>query len=93
MKTWMVVLAAVGTLAVGPGTVLAQDCPALIAEARALLEQVKKSPGGLLGPIRESRVASAEVRIRSAEAAHAAEQHDVATREANEALRVLRPPH
>ena len=65
----------------------ANQCPTLIAKARAALEQYKKAPG--LAAIKDAKIAAVETNLRAATSAHDAGQHDEAMRQANEALKAL----
>ena len=86
MTTWirLTVLA----LAIASAAEAAQ-CPGLIAQARAQLEQYRKTPG--FAAIKDAKIAAVETNLRAAESAHAAGDHDEATQKANEALKLLRP--
>ena len=66
----------------------AAQCPGLIAQARAQLEQYRKTPA--FAAIKDAKIAAVETSIRAAESAHAAGDHDEATQKANEALKLLR---
>ena len=73
---------------VGLGNVAAADnCPVVIAQARAALEQYKKAPG--IPAIKDAAVAVAETNLKSAVGAHEAGQHDESKRFAREALRAI----
>jgi hypothetical protein len=65
----------------------ANQCPTLIAKARAALEQYKKAPG--LAAIKDAKIAAVETNLQAAESAHDAGQHEEAMRQANEALKAL----
>jgi hypothetical protein len=84
---------ALGTIAIvvglmgGAGVASAFQCPALIEQAKAALDQYRRTPG--LAAIKDARIAAAEANIRSAEASHAGGQHDEAVRQAKEALSAL----
>lgn len=63
------------------------QCPTLIEQGKAALESFKRtSPGG---PIKDAKVVSVESKLRYAQDAHTAEQHDTAVKEAKEALKML----
>ena len=74
------VMAAVGTAA-------AFQCPSLIERGRAALADFKRAAPG--GPIKDAKVAAVESKLRYAQEAHSAEQHDTAVKEASEALKML----
>lgn len=73
---------------VGLGNVAAADnCPTAIAQARAALEQYKKTPG--IPAIKDAAVAAAETNLKSAQGAHEAGEHGESKRFAREALRAI----
>ena len=73
---------------VGLGNVAAADnCPAVITQARAAVEQYRKGPG--IPAIKDAAVAVAETNLKSAQGAHEAGQHDESKRFVREALRAI----
>jgi hypothetical protein len=81
-----VVLATALVLASGD-VALAFQCPTLIERAQAALADFKRTaPAGV---IKDARVAAVESKLRYAQEAHAGEQHDIAVKEATEALKQL----
>ena len=83
---WIVMLAAMLTLSTAFDA-RASQCPALIEQARAALENFKRTTPA--GPIKDAKVAAVESKLRYANDAHTAEQHDIAVKEASEALKML----
>jgi hypothetical protein len=69
------------------GSAAAFECPTLIKQAREALEQFRRTPG--LAAIKDAKIAAVETNLQAAESAHSAGQHDEATRQAKEALKVL----
>jgi len=63
------------------------QCPSLIEQGRAALENFKRTAPG--GPIKDAKVVAVESKLRYAQDAHTAEQHETAVKEANEALKML----
>jgi hypothetical protein len=87
MKTILSLVIAI-VLAGSGGVAWASGCPALIAQAKAALEQYKKTPG--IAAIKDAKIAAVETNIRAAESAHGGGQHDESMQKANEALKLLR---
>lgn len=65
----------------------ADDCETLIQQAREALEQFRRAPGP--AGVKDARIASAEIAIRSAQGAHDAGEHAEGVRQATAALRTL----
>ena len=63
------------------------QCPTLIEKGRAALADFKRTAPA--GPIKDAKAAAIESKLRYAQDAHSAEQHDTAVKEANEALKML----
>ncbi|MBI1733776.1 MAG: hypothetical protein HYR51_01255 [Candidatus Rokubacteria bacterium] len=88
MNTWLRSTVAVLALGLLAGPAGASECPGLIAQARTLLEQYRKTPG--FAAVKDARIAAVETNLRAAEAAHGGGNHDEAVQKANEALKLLR---
>ena len=63
------------------------QCPTLIEQGRAALAEFKRTAPP--GPIKDAKVAAVESKLRYAQDAHSAEQHDIAVKEAGDALKQL----
>lgn len=70
------------------GSAGAFQCPTLIEQGKAALENFKRTAPGI-GPIKDAKIAAVESKLRYAQDAHTAEQHDTAVKEATEALKML----
>ena len=81
-----VILAAVIVMSTGEFA-SAFQCPTLVERGKAALADFKRTAPA--GPIKDAKVAAVESKLRYAQDAHTAEQHDTAVKEANEALKML----
>lgn len=88
MSLWRRSAAAILALGWAVGPVSAGQCPELIAQARAQLEQYRKTPG--FAAVKDAKIAAVETNLRAAESAHGGGNHDEAMQKANEALKLLR---
>jgi uncharacterized protein YPO0396 len=77
----------IAVIIVGSASLAWADCSDTIAQAKAALEEVKRTPG--IAAVKDAKIAAAQTNIASAEAACSAGQDEEATRQAKEALRAL----
>lgn len=87
MRTRLAAIVILAVVAWAGDVAWAFQCPALIQQARAALEQFKRAPG--LAAVKDAKIAAVETNLRNAEAAHGGGQHDEAVRQATEALKLL----
>ena len=64
--------------------VFASNCPNAIQQARAALEQFKKTPG--IAAIKDAKIAAAETNLKAAQSAHDGGEHDEAMQKVKAAL-------
>ena len=67
--------------------VFANDCPNAIRQARAAVEQFKKTPG--IAAIKDAKIAAAETNLKAAQSAHDGGEHAEALQKAKAALDAL----